>query len=198
MAATLLTWTGLDGWRAESAQVWTEADGFSVVGVQLGLDPLPYRLDYDLQTTAGWVTSSLGVTVVGTGWRRSLRLARDTDGRWSARHATEGVSPLPDPGFDADALAGALDCDLGLSPMTNTMPVLRHALHRSAGSADLTMAWVSVPDLGVRPSLQRYEHRAITPEGAVVVFSSGSFSAELTVDAEGFVLDYPGLSRRVG
>jgi hypothetical protein len=30
-----------------------------------------------------------------------------------------------------------------------------------------------------------------------VRFSSGSFVADLTVDGDGFVIDYPGLARRV-
>lgn len=197
MRTTLFTWAGADEWRAESASVRTAEDRFTAAGVQLGVDPVPYRLDYQLETTAGWVTSSLEVNVVGTGWRRSLHLVRATDGRWSARTDTGGDSPLPDPGFDADALAGALDCDLGLSPLTNTMPILRRRYHQAPGSADLIMAWVSVPDLGVLRSAQRYEHLRTTPAGAVVGFSSGSFAAHLTVDAGGFVLDYPGLARRV-
>jgi hypothetical protein len=194
--ATQLTWAGAGQWRAESAQVRTEGDRFSATG-QLGVDPVPYRLDYQLQTSAGWVTSSLDVVVVGSGWRRSLHLAREADGRWSGRTDTEGRSRLPEPWFDADVLTGALDCDLGYSPFTNTMPILRHRLHRSAGAADLTMALVSVPDLAVEPSPQRYEHRRTTSTGALIGFSSGSFSAELGVDADGFLLDYPGLARRV-
>ena len=197
MRTTLISWAGVDEWRAESAQVVPAEDRFSAAGVQLGVDPLPYRLDYRLETTAGWVTGTLDVTAVGTGWRRSLHLVREADGQWSARHETEGMSPLPDPGFDADALAGALDCDLGLSPLTNTMPILRQRLHREPCSADLMMAWVSVPDLDVQPSQQRYEHVRTTPTGALVRFSSGSFTAELAVDESGFVLDYPDLARRV-
>ena len=34
-------------------------------------------------------------------------------------------------------------------------------------------------------------------ERPVVAFSSGSFGAELTLDAEGLVVDYPGLARRL-
>jgi hypothetical protein len=193
----LYAWAGAGQWRAESAQVWTDGDRFSATGVQLGVDPVPYRLDYELRTTAGWITSTLDVVVVGSGWRRALHLARETDGRWSARTENEGTGPLPLPGFDAEALTDAVDCDLGLSPLTNTMPILRHRLHRSAGSAEFMMALVSVPDLAVEPSPQRYEHRHTTPSGAMVGFSSGSFSAELELDQDGFLVDYSGLARRV-
>ena len=58
------------------------------------------------------------------------------------------------------------------------------------------MAWVSVPDLHVHASPQRYEHLRTTAAGAVVRFGSGDFTADLLVDAEGFVADYPGLAQR--
>lgn len=180
-------WAGTDEWRAETADVRPRPDGFTATGVQLGLTPEPYRLDYVLETTAAWLTSTLQVTAAGDGWRRSLQLARDPHGRWSS----EGDD-------DLSALAGAADCDLGLSPLTNAMPILRHRLHREPGAVELTMAWVSVPDLGVHVSVQRYEHLRTTPTGAVVRFASGDFTADLVLDRAGFVLDYPDLARRCG
>ena len=41
----LLTWEGTDGWRAESAVVDLDDDGLRATGVQLGVDPEPYRID---------------------------------------------------------------------------------------------------------------------------------------------------------
>jgi hypothetical protein len=55
------------------------------------------------------------------------------------------------------------------------------------------MTWVSVPDLTVSRSEQRYE--PIAP--GVVRFRSGSFEADLEFDDEGFVVRYPGLAERV-
>jgi hypothetical protein len=180
----MLMWAGTDEWRAEAAQVERHEGRFDATGVQLGTDPVPYRLDYALETTAGWVTRSLAVTAQGDGWRRTLDLRRDPQGRWS--------------GCASDtALDGVLDCDLGFSPLTNTMPILRHELHERAGVADCTMAWVSVPDLTVHRSLQRYEHLRTTPRGAVVRFASGDFTADLVVDADGFVVDYPQLAAAI-
>ena len=53
MSTTVLVWSGTDRWRAESAEVHPEGDSFSARGVQLGVDPLPYRVDYQLDTTDG-------------------------------------------------------------------------------------------------------------------------------------------------
>jgi len=177
----MLMWAGTDEWRAEAAQVERHEDRFAATGVQLGTGPAPYRLDYVLETTAGWVTSSLAITAQGDGWRRTLELSRDPQGRWA------GVD-------GAVALNDALDCDLGFSPLTNSMPILRHRLHERAGVAECAMAWVSVPDLTVHRSLQRYEHVRTTPDGAIVRFSSADFTADLVVDAGGFVVDYPQLA----
>jgi hypothetical protein len=193
-----LTWTGTDEWRAESTLVTDLDEGFTARGVQLGVAPVPYRLDYRLTAAAGWITRSLDVTAVGAGWQRTVRLTRGEDGGWSFLAEADGEVRLPDPVCVTAALAGALDCDLGFSPLTNTMPILRTGAHRGTGAADFTMAWVSVPDLAVHASAQRYEHVRATRDGSVVRYSSRAFTADLELDADGFVVDYAGLARRVG
>jgi hypothetical protein len=192
----MLIWAGTDEWRAEVAHVELGDDRFHATGVQVGTSPVPYRVDYVLETDAAWVTQALEVTASGDGWRRSLLLGRDRNGRWTARGQAAGAVDLPAPGGDTGGLDDAVDCDLGLSPLSNSMPILRHRLHERAGAVECTMAWVSVPDLSLHRSAQRYEHLRRTPTGAVVRFSSGDFTADLEVDAAGFVVLYPELARR--
>ena len=84
--------------------------------------------------------------------------------------------------------------DLGFSPIFNSLPILRHGMHRGGEARDFVMAWVSVPDLTVRRSEQRYE--PVRP-GAVRYRGShrpDAPSFDLEVDADGFVLSYPGLA----
>jgi hypothetical protein len=196
-----LLWTGVDEWRAEAARVELGADGLRASGTQLGANPLPYRLDYELDATgAGLVTRRLGVRSSGEGWERSIELSHDGAGAWRCTAEARGVpGSLPPPGGDMQAVRGALDCDLGRCPLTNTMPVLRHELHREAGEVDFLMAWVSVPDLGVHPSVQRYEHVRIDDSGSVVryVGEHRDFVGELELDRDGLVVFYPELARRV-
>jgi hypothetical protein len=60
------------------------------------------------------------------------------------------------------------------------------------------MAWVSVPDLAVRPSGQTYTHLGRTGDGGGRVrYASGSFRSDLEVDADGLVVEYPRLARRL-
>ena len=100
------------------------------------------------------------------------------------------------------ALAGALDCDLGLSPLTNAMPVHRHRLDREPGSFDFVMAWVSVPDLAVHAARQRYRHVSSDGDGGIVRFESleddrVTFTSDLEFGADGLIDVYPQLARRL-
>ena len=82
--------------------------------------------------------------------------------------------------------------DLGFSPLTNTLPILRDSLHRGGGPRDYVMALVDVPSLEVSRSEQRYERVGTN----AIRFSSGDFTAVLELDEDGFVLRYPGLAER--
>jgi uncharacterized protein len=152
--------------------------------------------DYVLETAAGYLTSRLRVTSRGEGWRRTLDLRRDDSGVWTAAAVEEGGVDLPPPGGDPATFGEALDCDLGLSPVTNLMPILRHRLLAGGEPVELTTAWVSVPDLSVRADSQRY---ASLTEGRVIRYeaSDGTFAADITLDSDGIVIDYPGIARRL-
>jgi hypothetical protein len=82
-------------------------------------------------------------------------------------------------------------------PLTNTMPVLRHRLHETPGDRTFLMAFVEVPSLRVVPNEQRYTHLERRGDGALVRYRSGTFRSDLTIDGDGFVVDYPQLGRRL-
>jgi hypothetical protein len=183
----LVLWAKDDPYGAEVADVTFGDARLSCTGVALGVAGTPYRLDYELETSAEFVTTRLVVAVRGDGWRRSLDLRRSESGAWSG------------PDKDLSALEPAFDCDLGLSPMTNTMPVLRHRLLDGAGPVEIVTAWVSVPDLTVTPSRQRYTFRERNDQLIVVHFElvDDDFEEDIIFDADGLVLDYPKIARRV-
>jgi hypothetical protein len=196
-----ITWVKPAG--AEYASVDAGDGWLRASGVAVGAEPLPYHLDYSLTCDGSYVTGLLEVHVSGEGWSRHLRLRRTAsagaagDGTWQVAVEALGDVSLPPPGGDPAALAGALDCDLGLSPLTNTMPVLRHKLLGGGDAVDFLMAWVSVPDLSVDANAQRYTFvRQSADGGAVINYSSGSFTADITFDADGLVVDYPGIATR--
>jgi uncharacterized protein len=59
---------------------------------------------------------------------------------------------------------------------------------------DLSIAYVSLPELEVRTVQQRYTRL----DEDCYRYESGSFRADLPVDQHGFVIDYPGLWQRAG
>ena len=192
-----LVWTGVEEWLTESAVVDLGGGGLSATGTQLGAEPVPFRVDYRLEAPE-FITRELELTASAEGWRRHLLLRRDVSGVWNADVENEGDAPggawdgsLPD-------LSDALDIDIENSPLTNTMPILRHGF-QCEGSGDFLMAFVSTPGLRVEASPQRYEHVRRTENGSVVRYISrdGDFTAELELDDQGLLIHYPRLARRV-
>lgn len=188
-----VVWAILDGHGEDAADI--ELDGGRLVarGRATNDDPEPYSLTYEVATGPRYVTESLVVSVERRGPApRRLELTRSIDAVWSAR-LDESPVMLPD-------LAGALDCDLGRCPTTNSMPVLRERLLTSDEPVDFVMAWVQVPELVVRRSAQRYVPLGTRTDGRRrIQFLSldSEFRAEITFDADGLVVDYTALARRI-
>lgn len=193
-------WAKPDPFGVEFAEIALHPNRLKAAGVAIGSTPLPYRLEYELETAAGFITTRLHLRVRGQGWGRELDLRRGELGEWIASARLEGDEvDLAPPDGSLPPLERALDCDLALSPLTNSMPILRHGLQSGGEFHDFQMAWVSVPDLTVRSSLQRYAFVSRSDGLAVIRYESrdSDFQANLTVDAEGIVVDYPGIGRMV-
>jgi uncharacterized protein len=64
------------------------------------------------------------------------------------------------------------------------------------------MVWISVPDLSVHPSRQRYTHLETHSEDERLVRfeavgEGDDFVADVVFDATGLVVDYPGIASRI-
>src|SRR3954447_1430254 len=168
----LLVWRGLDEWRAEVAHVRIAGDRLTAQGTQLGA--APYRLDYRLVTGARFEAERLELSLLHDGELRRLLIVHHPDGSWTADD-----KPRPE-------LDGAVDFDVLASPVFNSTPYLRHAMGAGGERRDLVMAFVTVPDLTVTCSEQRY-----TPlGGGRVNYASGDFSADIHFDEDGLVTLY--------
>jgi hypothetical protein len=179
--------------------------GLYARGTQVAVDPIAYTCTYELQTDPEWATTRFDVRTEGAGWVRTLRLELAA-GRWRATtteqgnldavlaargHARAGLPGTEDP----DLLYGAFDVDLTGSPMTNTLPIRRlNLLKAEPGVAHrISVAWVLAPSLEVVQADQIY---TLLREG-VVRFATETFSADLIVDDDGFVADYPTLAKLI-
>jgi hypothetical protein len=113
-----------------------------------------------------------------------LWLATDGSARWGEVN-----------GAHREELDGCYDVDLAVTPFTNTLPIRRLPL-QVGDSTELSVAYVDVDTLGVRPDRQRYT-RVGTHRWAFEQLDTG-FTATFDVDEHGLVKDYPALFRRLG
>jgi len=107
-------------------------------------------------------------------------LSRDTERAWTANEVR------------CPAVQGCLDVDLGFSPSTNLLPIRR--LNLAIGEhAAVRAAWVRFPGFSLEVLDQTYTRLA---ESTYLYESAGGqFRRELTVNSDGWVVDYPGLWR---
>ena len=111
-----VAWVKDDPFGVEFAEIDIAEEHLTASGVALGTTPLPYRLDYELETRAGFVTARLRVISRGEGWRRKLDLRRDQDGVWNFAADEEGDVDLPPAGGDAARFTGASTATSGCRP----------------------------------------------------------------------------------
>jgi len=126
-----LTWAGEA--RFELTHTTLRLGTLSARGTMLFGGAEPYRVDYQLDTGAGFVTKRLTVHAAGLGWARTLRLARDAEGSWNVRRTAE----TPRRPGRADRFPRC--CRMPPTPRSRcprsprAMPVLRHGMHQSLG-----------------------------------------------------------------
>ncbi len=199
-----LLWRRTDTTGVEHVLV-SDRRGLHARGVQIGDDPLPYACRYELYTDEDWATARFEATAEGGGFLRTIRMERAA-GRWRVTASEQGdldaalaAAGRPRAGLpgveDPLRLSAAVDMDLSFSPLTNTLPVRRLGLLKAKPGTTHTIevAWVFLPSLEVVPSTQSYIGQG---EGQVH-FASGTFAAMLELDADGYVVSYPGLANRV-
>jgi hypothetical protein len=191
-----LVWQRTDVIGAEYV-VFDDHGGLAARGVAIADGPVSYACRYELVTDAGWASQRFVATVEGAGFLRTVRMDRAADG-WRVTTAEQGdlaakLSTAPPPGTeDPDRLADALDVDLYASPLTNTLPLRRLGLTTPGRTETIVAAWVLLPSLAVIVNAQTY---TVLAPGRVR-YASGSFTADLDIDENGYVVHYPGLATR--
>lgn len=186
----------------ERSYFWAAAEGPGLEHLRLRLDPLesvahgmlmgvennvPYRLAYKIKWGADWRTRKVTLEVQDARGMRERILKSDGHGNWK----DETGDPITE-------LAGCIDVDIAASPFTNTLALKRLDL-KPGQSAEIKTAYVSLPGLAVRSDAQRYSCKARGDRGQTLLYEglANDFEAELPIDADGIVLDYPGLFRRL-
>jgi hypothetical protein len=174
---------GLEHLRLHVGESEIEADGV-VIGEE---DEAAFRARYVIRCDPGWRTREMIVDPLDG--RGSLHLRSDGKGNW--RDAS---------GRSIPELKSCLDVDLSATPFTNTLPIRRLDL-REGESSEIVAVYVDVPDMRLGPSRQRYTCLERNADGGLYRYEDEElfrgFTADLPVDADGLVLNYPGIFRRI-
>lgn len=177
----MILWRRLDLPGHESAEIAQHRNRWNLAGTAIfAYRRQPCRLDYEIECDMAWGTRD--VTVRGQIGERpvSLVLSRSSSDSWLA-------NDVPQP-----AVQDCIDIDLGFSPCTNLLPIRRLKLAIGA-RAEVRAAWVRFPELALEVLEQTYTR--LTEYTYLYESAGGTFTRELTVNADGFVVDYPGLWR---
>ncbi|TCK27190.1 putative glycolipid-binding domain-containing protein [Pseudonocardia endophytica] len=188
--ATMTTWRSDDpaGPGLEAARVVLGGGGMRAVGRMVRTtDNGVFTASYRLVVGTSGALERLVVDAAGEDRERQLTITRNEDGVWLADEGS-GASRI-------DA-GDALDVDLAFSPVFNALPIRRLDLHRESSEHTVPMVFLALPELTVEVTEQTYRTVSLS-EPAVVGFSAGDFAAEITVDPDGMVVDYPGIALRV-
>jgi hypothetical protein len=180
-------WQAWSGVGLESCRVVAGTGGIRAESVALGVEAgQPWAVRYTLRCDADWRTRELSVTsLAGDG--ATLVLAGNGTGHWTGAD-----------GQRLAALDGCLDVDLTSTVFTNTLPIGRLGMVPGR-SEEITVAYVTVPGLALTVSRQRYQCLTWGPDGGRYRFESPAigFTADIDVDRDGLVVEYPHIARRV-
>ncbi len=182
-----LMWTPWKGPGIEHLHLRQEAEGIVADGLIIGLrEERPFRVRYTMTCDEQWRMRSVDVVSLGAD-QRALHLRIDRNSQWTTAHG----EALPD-------LAGCAEVDISATPFTNTLPIRRLAVPPGA-AADVPVAYIDIADFTVTSVPQRYTHLRAQADETRYLYQGmlWNFRAELSVDDDGLVTDYPGLFRRV-
>jgi hypothetical protein len=91
------------------------------------------------------------------------------------------------------AFDSALDVDVVFSPFFNALPIRRTGLYQRAETLDVPVVYVRLPELTVE--LETISYASTGTAG--IDLKSPVAETTITVDDDGFILDYPGLATRI-
>ena len=190
--AIMLSWSSDVNRRLETVRTVITERGLRANGYIIDAGGEPYGSSYSLLVDVQGRTRRLAVQSDSVEGERHLALTRTPGGPWVVE-STGGSSPLY-------ALNDAQDVDLESSAFTNALSLRRLV---AAGEHDggprigaefaVTVACISVPTLIVRAVQHFYTFRG----DGVVSYRGPAGEADLKVDHQNFVIDFPGLSHRL-
>lgn len=180
-------WRDWGGHTLENCAFGFEAECLVLEGVVAGISDETCGGHYWVRTDAEMRTREVRVGYLGG---PELHVVSDGAGNW--RDAIRDRA-LP-------MLRGCVDVDIAITPSTNTLPIKRLGL-KAVEAIEVSVAYIPLPEQITGTFLpwraeqrytclipgQRYRYESLP----------GAFKADLDIDENEFVLDYPGIFRRI-
>jgi len=186
----ILTWHAHDVPRMESVRVQLTGNRIKAYGciVAAATESNPaFSVSYDLVTDDSGATKRLSLTVTLAERERQLSIARDEENMWMVQdHTNQGKRATQN---------GALDVDVMYSPFFNALPIRRTGLYEHGEDLSLPIVYVRLPELTVDTVTIGYANSDTDPRA--IALTSPVAETTITVDEDGFILDYPGLAERI-
>ena len=174
-------WTDWEEKGLEHLSISETANGFQANSVVIGeRGGTPYGLHYQLSLDSRWIARALDTHLMDG---PSLHVTSNGKGSWYDGDAKE-----------IEELSGCIDVDIAATPFTNTLPIRRLGL-KVGESSDISVAYVPLPTLSMEAVEQRYTK--LSEDHFLYEGIFRGFSAELPVDRDGIVIDYPETFKRV-
>ncbi len=169
-----LVWTNHQSLSTEYVMIRHLPDGWFISGTAIAaFDTDPALINYQITCDTAWQTQTVNISVNHRDTVRALTAAVES-ARWT-------INGTLHPEFD-----GCTDIDLGITPLTNTLPIRRLGLAVEE-SAPASALWVQFPGLELEILRQTYTRL----DRSTYEYRTGSgFRAELTVDEFGIITQY--------
>jgi hypothetical protein len=176
-------WQDWSGKGIEHLVLDVDADEIVAEAAILGtIDDELFGVRYRILCDGSWRVTGVEVSQIGED--RWIELSHDGAGNW----VDSSQNPMED-------LKGAMDVDISVTPFTNTIPIRRLKLNRGEAK-EILVVYVQLPGLKLSTDRQRYT--CLEPNKLYRYESLDSeFTRDIEVDANGLVVTYPGLFRRV-
>ena len=187
----ILTWRAHDVRRMESVRVQLSGNRIKAYGriVAAATASHPaFSASYDLVTDEAGGTKRLSMTVTLAERERQLSIARDEENMWLIQDHTGQTQRS---GYD-----GALDVDVIFSPFFNALPIRRTGLYQRTDSITCPVVYVRLPEVAVEAAVISYSSAGPDLLAGIKLHSPVA-DTTITVDSDGFILDYPGLAERI-
>ena len=137
-----------------------------------------YHVEYHIKTNAQWQTLSVEIKSRHSNKTEHLYYNSDGKGNWKVN------------GQAAEQFNGCIDVDIPLTPFTNTLPI--NCLQLKQGNEkEIRVLYFDLLENEIKAVSQKYSRLSKT----VYHYENipNDFEADITVDENGFVVDYPAL-----